>query len=76
MKIGLLGFGVVGRGLYDLTQGRDDINITKVVCLEDVTLPSNIIFLLLALFTLISWNTGSIYFPLLITPPHSHFISL
>ncbi len=39
MKIGLLGFGVVGRGLYDLTQGRDDINVAKVVCLEDVTLP-------------------------------------
>ncbi len=39
MKIGLLGFGVVGRGFYDLTQGRDDMNISKVVCLEDVTLP-------------------------------------
>ena len=39
MKIGLLGFGVVGRGLYDLTQGRDDMQITKVVCLEDVSLP-------------------------------------
>ncbi len=39
MKIGLLGFGVVGRGLYDLTQGREDIQIKTVVCLEDVTLP-------------------------------------
>ena len=39
MNIGLLGFGVVGRGLYDLTAGRDDINVKKVVCLEDVTLP-------------------------------------
>ncbi len=39
MNIGLLGFGVVGRGLYDLTAGREDINVTKVVCLEDVTLP-------------------------------------
>ena len=33
MKIGLLGFGVVGKGLYDLTQRRDDIQITKVLCL-------------------------------------------
>ena len=39
MKIGLLGFGVVGKGLYDLTQSRDDIQIAKVLCLEDVTLP-------------------------------------
>ncbi len=39
MNIGLLGFGVVGRGLYDLTAGREDMKVTKVVCLEDVTLP-------------------------------------
>ncbi len=39
MKIGLLGFGVVGRGVYDLTAHRDDITVAKVVCLEDVTLP-------------------------------------
>ena len=39
MKIGLLGFGVVGRGVYDLTADRDDIQVAKVVCLEDVTLP-------------------------------------
>ena len=39
MKIGLLGFGVVGRGVYDLTAGRDDMQVAKVVCLEDVTLP-------------------------------------
>ena len=39
MRIGLLGFGVVGRGLYDLTQGREDMQVAKVVCLEDVTLP-------------------------------------
>ena len=39
MKIGLLGFGVVGKGLYDLTQSRDDIQITKVLCLEDISLP-------------------------------------
>ena len=39
MKIGLLGFGVVGRGVYDLTAPRDDMQVAKVVCLEDVTLP-------------------------------------
>ena len=39
MRIGLLGFGVVGRGVYDLTAGREDMAVAKVVCLEDVTLP-------------------------------------
>ena len=39
MKIGLLGFGVVGRGVYDLVADRDDIQVAKVVCLEDVQLP-------------------------------------
>ena len=39
MKIGLLGFGVVGRGVYDITAKRDDMQINKVVCLEDVFLP-------------------------------------
>lgn len=39
MKIGLLGFGVVGRGLYDLTLSRSDITVTHVMCLEDVQLP-------------------------------------
>jgi len=38
MRIGLLGFGVVGRGVYDLTATRDDMTVAKVVCLEDVTL--------------------------------------
>ena len=39
MKIGLLGFGVVGRGVYDITAKRDDMQVAKVVCLEDVFLP-------------------------------------
>ena len=38
MKIGLLGFGVVGRGVYDLTKERADMQVAKVVCLEDVQL--------------------------------------
>ena len=39
MKIGLLGFGVVGRGVYDIVADREDIQVAKVVCLEDITLP-------------------------------------
>ena len=39
MKIGLLGFGVVGRGVYDITAKRDDMQVSKIVCLEDVFLP-------------------------------------
>ena len=39
MRIGLLGFGVVGRGVYDLTSERSDMQVAKVVCLEDVSLP-------------------------------------
>ena len=38
MKIALLGFGVVGRGVYDLTKDREDISVSKVLCLEDVRL--------------------------------------
>ncbi len=38
MKIGLLGFGVVGKGFYDLTRMRTDMTISKVLCLEDVVL--------------------------------------
>ena len=39
MRIGLLGFGVVGRGVYDITSKRDDMQVVRVVCLEDVVLP-------------------------------------
>ncbi|MBE6958316.1 MAG: homoserine dehydrogenase [Ruminococcaceae bacterium] len=39
MKVGLLGFGVVGRGFYDIVATRNDISVAKVVCLEDITLP-------------------------------------
>ena len=39
MNVALLGFGVVGRGVYDLVAPRDDINVKYVVCLEDVSLP-------------------------------------
>jgi len=39
MKIGLLGFGVVGRGVYDIIAKREDMSVAKVLCLEDITLP-------------------------------------
>lgn len=38
MKIGLLGFGVVGRGVYDILSHREDMRVSKVLCLEDVHL--------------------------------------
>jgi len=39
MKIGLLGFGVVGRGVYDIITSRADMQVTKILCLEDISLP-------------------------------------
>ena len=39
MNIALLGFGVVGRGVYDLVKNIPGLAVTKVVCLEDVVLP-------------------------------------
>ena len=39
MRIGLLGFGVVGKGLYDLVAERPDMEVARVLCLEDITLP-------------------------------------
>lgn len=39
MKIGLLGFGVVGKGVYELARMRQDMQVATVVCLEDIALP-------------------------------------
>ena len=39
MKIGLLGFGVVGRGVYDLVANIEGMKVEKVLCLEDISLP-------------------------------------
>ena len=39
MKIGLLGFGVVGKGVYEITANRPDMQVTKVLCLEEISLP-------------------------------------
>ena len=40
MKIGLLGFGVVGKGVYEITESREDMQVTKILCLEDISLPN------------------------------------
>ena len=39
MKIALLGFGVVGRGVYDIVANREEMQVKKVLCLEDINLP-------------------------------------
>ena len=39
MKIGLLGFGTVGRGVYELTAPRADMQVVRVLCRRDLTLP-------------------------------------
>ena len=39
MNIGLCGFGVVGRGVYETVQKRSDMKVKKVLCLEDIHLP-------------------------------------
>ena len=39
MRIGLLGFGVVGKGVYDLTKDRNDMQVAKILCLEEISLP-------------------------------------
>ena len=39
MNIGLLGFGVVGRGVYEITASRPDMQVTKILCLEEINLP-------------------------------------
>ena len=39
MNIGLLGFGVVGRGVYEITTSRSDMQVKKILCLEDINLP-------------------------------------
>ncbi len=39
MRIGLLGFGTVGKGVYELTAPRDDMTVVKVLCRRDLKLP-------------------------------------
>ncbi len=39
MKIGLLGFGTVGQGVYELTRDREDIQVVAVCCRRARTIP-------------------------------------
>ena len=39
MRIGLLGFGTVGKGVYEITAPREDMQVVKVLCRRDLTLP-------------------------------------
>ena len=39
MNIGLCGFGVVGRGVYEIVRQRPDMKVKKILCLEDIQLP-------------------------------------
>ena len=39
MRIGLLGFGTVGKGVYELTAARDDMRVGRVLCRRELTLP-------------------------------------
>ncbi len=38
MNIGLLGFGTVGRGVYELTAPREDMRVVRVLCRRELTL--------------------------------------
>lgn len=39
MRIGLLGFGTVGKGVYELVGAREDMEIAAVLCRRELTLP-------------------------------------
>ena len=38
MRIGLLGFGTVGMGVYELTAPRDDMEVVRVLCRRELSL--------------------------------------
>ena len=39
MRIGLLGFGTVGKGVYELTAPRADMQVVRVLCRREIELP-------------------------------------
>ena len=39
MNIGLLGFGTVGKGVYELTRSREDLQVVRVLCRRELELP-------------------------------------
>ncbi len=40
MRIGLMGFGTVGEGVYKIVAGRNDMEIVRVLCREEPELPA------------------------------------
>ena len=43
MHIGLLGFGTVGKGVYELTAARKDMTVVKVLCRREITLDDAVV---------------------------------
>lgn len=43
MRIGLLGFGTVGAGVYELTAQRGDMRVVRVLCRRTLALPDAIV---------------------------------
>ncbi len=43
MRIGLLGFGTVGKGVYELTKKRSDMTVVKVLLRRELTLPDAVV---------------------------------
>ncbi len=43
MRIGLLGFGTVGRGVYELTAPRSDMEVVRVLCRRELELPDAVV---------------------------------
>lgn len=39
MRIGLLGFGTVGKGVYEITSARKDMQVVRVLCRRPLELP-------------------------------------
>ena len=42
MNVGLLGYGVVGGGVYDIVSKRSDMTVTKVLCRRELGLPAGV----------------------------------
>ena len=43
MRIGLLGFGTVGKGVYELTKAREDMTVVKVLLRRELSLPDAVV---------------------------------
>ena len=43
MRIGLLGFGTVGKGVYEIISSREDMTVAKVLCRRDLELSDAVV---------------------------------